>query len=368
MYFQKKELMVKRKRFLGRLFRGFIFLLNLIAIIALLASYASTYISPVKIWHFAFFGIAYPYILIVNVLFCIFWVLFKPKFLFFSLIPIFIGFGYIGSYYQLKSKETDATGIVVCSYNIKNFQNIPGERKETAVKILNYLRDKNAGIICIQEMTNPPLNSFNPFPPDSTGRFPEFFTTYKGSVTEPAVYSLHRIINEGKIQFSKSTSMIVFADLKINNDTIRVYSCHMQSYHITEDEINYLDSLNIDGDKAQNIRHFRKIASKMKNAFIKRATHSEQLRDSIMKSPYPVIVCGDFNDTPVSYTYHTMKKVLKDAFVESGKGMGNTYQGKLPSFRIDYIFHDRLFDAYSFHVDKVNYSDHYPVNCLLRLK
>ena len=356
--------MIRRKRFLLRnLLLGFVFLLNLIAIIALLASYASTYISRVKIWHFAFFGLAYPYILIINVLFCLFWVLFKPKFALFSLITILIGFSYLGNYYQVKPKKTYSPGIVVCSYNIKNFQHT-SERRETAVNILNYLRDKDANIICIQEMTTPPLNTFNPFPPDSTGRFPGFFTTYKGHITEPAIYSLHPIINEGKIQFNKS-SKIVFADLKINNDTIRVYSCHLQSYHITEDEINYLDTINIDTDRVQSLRHFRKIASKMKTAFIKRASHSEQLKDSIMVSPYPVIVCGDFNDTPISYTYHTINNVLSDAFTESGSGAGSTFEGKLPPFRIDYIFHSGSFNAYNFQVDKVDYSDHYPVSCLL---
>ena len=358
--------MVRKKGFtIGRFLKGIIFLINLLAVVALLASYSSTFISPAKIWHLAFLGLAYPYVLIVNIFFCVFWLLFKPKLVLFSLIAILIGFGHLGNYYQIKPQKTSASGLTICSYNIKNFQQTQGERRETAVKIQNYLRDKNADIICIQEMTTPPLNPFNPFPPDASGKLPDFYTTYKGEITEPAVYSRYPIINTGKIRFDNSNNKIVFADLKLDGDTIRIYSCHMQSYLISEDEINYLDTVSIGSDRDQNIRQFRQIASKIKQAFIKRASHSEQLRDSIKQSPYPAIVCGDFNDTPVSYTYHTITSVLNDAFTESGRGAGSTYEGKLPPFRIDYIFYSKAFDAYNFQVDKVNYSDHYPVSCLL---
>jgi endonuclease/exonuclease/phosphatase family metal-dependent hydrolase len=87
----------------------------------------------------------------------------------------------------------------------------------------------------------------------------------------------------------------------------------------------------------------------------------------IRQSPYPTIVCGDFNDTPVSYTYHKMRGKLVDAFIESGSGIGNTYLGNFPSFRIDYIFHSKSFRSCCFRTDRINMSDHYPVMCTLSL-
>ena len=91
------------------------------------------------------------------------------------------------------------------------------------------------------------------------------------------------------------------------------------------------------------------------------------MAEHIRKSPYPVIVCGDFNDTPVSYAYRTVLGDLKDAFVESGRGISNTYNGILPSFRIDYILYDPKFSAGNYRRDKVYLSDHFPVRCLLNI-
>jgi endonuclease/exonuclease/phosphatase family metal-dependent hydrolase len=84
-----------------------------------------------------------------------------------------------------------------------------------------------------------------------------------------------------------------------------------------------------------------------------------------MQSPYPVIVCGDFNDTPNSYVYHKLADGMTDAFMESGAGFGNTYLGKVPSFRIDYIFHDATFHSRNFRRESVRFSDHFPVSCYI---
>ncbi|MDO9612922.1 MAG: endonuclease/exonuclease/phosphatase family protein, partial [Bacteroidota bacterium] len=102
---------------------------------------------------------------------------------------------------------------------------------------------------------------------------------------------------------------------------------------------------------------------KFKDALIKRAEQAATLRQSISESPYPVIVCGDFNDTPVSFTYRTVKGDLKDSFTQSGKGTANTYNGKLPSFRIDYILYSPNFTSFNFKVSNLNHSDHFPISC-----
>lgn len=112
------------------------------------------------------------------------------------------------------------------------------------------------------------------------------------------------------------------------------------------------------------MNEIKDISYRLKYAFKKRAHQADVLTEHIQSSPYPVIVCGDFNDTPVSYSYRKIRKDLVDAYIKSGRGIGNTYSGVFPSYRIDYILHSRDIQSVGFETIKVNYSDHYPVSCM----
>jgi endonuclease/exonuclease/phosphatase family metal-dependent hydrolase len=113
----------------------------------------------------------------------------------------------------------------------------------------------------------------------------------------------------------------------------------------------------------------RSIARKLKRAFVQRASQARVVAGEIEKSPYPVIVCGDLNDTPSSYTYYTISNQLSDTFVTSGNGLSQTYAGALPSFRIDYIMHDKSrFSASDYSRIRSKLSDHYPVSATLKLR
>lgn len=351
---------------LKTLFRYTIIILNFFAILALLVTYSSVCISPAKLWYLGFFGLAYPFILAANILFVLYWLLSRPKFALASLLAILIGFSHLQNYFQLGKKETTREGIVICSYNVKHFNGTTKgiDWRENTLRIQNYLRNKNADIVCLQELSSPLMKKFNPFVTASSHPDPNMNSTRPGDNTGPAIFSRHPIIRTDEIRFENTENMIVIADIKINEDTIRVFSCHLQSYRLTDDEINSFDALSMEGQK-KNIRGMRIVGSKMKNAFIKRTVHADKLSENIRRSPYPVIVCGDFNDSPVSYTYRKVRGELKDAFVESGAGTGSSYAGRLPSFRIDYILHSPVFTGYNFTVDHVDYSDHYPLSCKL---
>ncbi|MFY9153772.1 MAG: endonuclease/exonuclease/phosphatase family protein [Prolixibacteraceae bacterium] len=345
-----------------RFFSYTFFLFNLIAAIALVFATVSVYLSPEEVWFFALFGMSYPYLLLINVVFVVIWVIFKPKYTILSLLVIMTGFNHIGNYLQFTGRKTDEKGIRIISYNVKYFMgnsNFPN--KENADHILNYLRQNNADIICLQEVR---LNKRQIFDIESS-MLPQInhrqlaHTSYAGG---PLTMTRFPILYMGEIRFKNSGNMIIFTDILIDSDTVRVYNCHLQSYRLQPKEINSIDSMKLD-NQPQTKAKILGLSLKFKDAIIKRAEQAATLREHLDKSPYPVIVCGDFNDTPVSFTYHTVRGDLKDSFRESGTGTANTYNGKLPSFRIDYILHSDKFSSFNFQVANLNHSDHYPVSC-----
>lgn len=335
--------------------------------LGLLLSYVAAKVSPATWWVPAFFGLAYPYLLLANILFILLWLFTETKFIFLSIIAIAAGYTHLHHYFQFSGKESAEEGIRICSYNVKNFQGeTAAQTKEIAEEILKYLQSKKADIICLQEANLSRQNSItsknaeNKLP--DTSHLQYVHSSHNGG---PATYSSFPIVKKDAVDFPNTSNMIIISDLKIDEDTIRVFNCHLQSYRFSSKDISSLDSISFHKQE-ESYRQVRYTGSKLKRAFIQRTEQVETLRQMIDASPYEVVVCGDFNDTPVSYTYHTVSKGLRDAFVVSGKGIGNTYLGKLPSFRIDYIFHSPSFDSFNFQVDEVELSDHYPISCVLK--
>ena len=337
-------------------------LFNLITVGALIFATVSVFISPEKLWIAALFGMAYPYILVSNLIFIVLWVIIKPKFTLISLIFILAGYNQIGNYLQFSGRQTKEPGIKIISYNVKYFTGTTQfPSKENADHILNYLRQNNADIICLQEVR---LNKRQIFDATNT-KLPQIshmqlaHTSHEGG---QLTLTRFPILNMGEIRFSNTGNMVIYTDMLINSDTVRVYNCHLQSYRLRPTEINTIDSMNFENNQAAKTK-IKALSIKFRDAIIKRAEQAATLREHLDQCPYPVIVCGDFNDTPVSFTYHTVRGDLMDSFTESGKGTANTYNGKLPSFRIDYILYSPKFTSYNFEVSSLNHSDHYPISC-----
>ena len=337
-------------------------LLNIVAAIAIGIASLSVYISPATFWIIVLFGMAYPYLLVINLVFIVFWIFIKPKFIILSLLVILAGYNHIGNYLQFSGKHTLEKGVRITSYNVRYFtgnNEIPV--KENADHILQFLRQDNADIICLQEAM---LNKRQIFDIKDT-QLPQINhmqLAHNGEAGGLLTMTRFPILKMEEIRFANSGNMIMFCDILMNTDTVRLYNCHLQSYRLGEAEIQSIDSIEFN-TRPKTKKKLLVLSMKFKEAVIKRAEQVESLRRSINKSPYPVIVCGDFNDTPVSYTYHTVKGNLKDSFTESGKGTANTYNGKLPSFRIDYILYSPIFTSYNFQVSSLNHSDHFPISC-----
>jgi len=338
---------------------------NLLAVLTLLISYLSVFVPPDKWWIPSLFGLAYPFILFANLLFVIFWLLFKPRYFWISLVTVFLGWGFLSRYMQFSSKNGGTGEIKVVSYNVQHFSGEGGPgQKESASEIVSFLEKQKADIICLQEVRLRKNSIFNleqtvkSISTINHYQYARSSTTF-GSVT----MTRYPIVNMGEIRFKNSRNITIYTDVLIQHDTVRIFNLHLQSYQIDPKRYSVIESPDITEEK--DLREMREISLKFKTAVQMRAEQAREIRKHIDKSPHPVIVCGDFNDTPASFSYQKTKGKLKDAFVGSGKGIGRTYIGKLPSFRIDYIFHSRDFESLNFQTLGFRLSDHLPVSCEL---
>lgn len=363
--------------------RKIIFIANIIVALLLLLSYFSAFISPEKFWLLAFFGLFYPFFLILNLLFLLFWVILRKFHFLLSLVIILVGLPYLKRIIQIESPFKDKyyyqqkyhpgnTSFKFLSFNVRLFNLYKWETKTDAkAGIFDFIQREDPGIICFQEFYTRDNSSVDEDKiKESLKAYDQshiFYSLNKKNKDNTshfgiATFSKFPIVNKGEIKFPNTFNMCIYTDLRIGQDTIRVYNNHLQSIKFLKEDLIVLDSLKVKYNEKQMIG-IRRIVMRVKDAFERRSKQVDAVARHIKSSPHPVIVCGDFNDSPVSYSYQTMRDELKDAFIESGSGIGYTYRGKFPSYRIDYILYNPLLKSYEYQSPKLELSDHYPVIC-----
>ncbi|NJK82893.1 MAG: endonuclease/exonuclease/phosphatase family protein, partial [Saprospiraceae bacterium] len=249
--------------------------------------------------------------------------------------------------------------VKVLTYNVTNasgFHEKGKKPKERLLPFFEYLASLNADIFCLQEFAYPEQQIMTyldkVFGEDST-----FF--YGAKNASPLIISKHPILDKGALAFENSTNGCIYADIDLNGITVRVYNLHLKSNTITR----VADEVREDGNLREK-ETWRKIrlmfAGYKTNAQI-RAKQVQTIKAHMAQSPYPIIVCGDFNDVPQSFVYHTIAHDLIDHFQEKGRGIGTTFGGSIPFLRIDYVLTSSHFLPQSTKVIRAPYSDHFPV-------
>lgn len=348
-----------------------ILMVNIFFIFLLFLSYLSAHTSPQTIWMLSFFGLAYPPFLLANIGFVLYWILKRKPLFLYSVVAVILGWNHLSNTFQIRLSQRQPANpdntFTFLSYNVRMFNHYnwiddPSVRNS----IYEYLLNEDPDILCMQEYF---INHQDPY--NRSRDFRRLHDRYKHIVYSNsnsrnfnfgiATFSKYPIVNTGKIEFVNSINITIYTDILVNTDTIRVYNNHLQSIQLTQKNLEFLDNIG-KYDNRMHISGLREIGSRLKHAFIRRSRQVEIIVRSIENSPYPVIVTGDFNDTPVSYTYRSLRrKKLEDAFVRSGRGIGSTHIGLLPFLRIDYILHSRDLESFYFDIPRVDLSDHYPL-------
>ncbi len=339
------------------------------AVLLILSAYSSL-IDPVDLVFPSFLGLAFPFILLCNVIFIVFWIIFSKRLLFLSVISILISLPGLLNFLQFNLPGSEVDTIKVMSYNVRLFDLYNwSDNIETRDKIFDQLSGQNADIYCFQEF----------YHTDQKGKFETRDTlitflnakNYREAYTHKmrgeqyfgiATFTKFPIINSGKIIFENDDNNIcLYTDVKVGSDTIRIYNLHIASIRFSYDDYTFVENIDSKSQSEDLEKGARTIYHRLSNAFVKRSIQSKKILKHVKLSPYPVILCGDFNDSPNSFCYDLFSAVLDDSFKEAGRGIGKTYIGAFPSFRIDFIFHSKELKAQNYITLPGKFSDHHAI-------
>ncbi len=354
---------------------GSCILLSVIYIVASLSSF----IPPAAFSFISLFGIAFPYILILISFCCVINFFIYRKLAFFLLVLLPLGYFNIADSFSFQApgkwqlNKTPNT-LRIITWNVQGFNNLfplTSPVAEKRIKMLETIKNLKADVICIQEYKNVENGRISVSVRkelDSLGYKYNFCSNdrlYKSKrsvhVEGVAIYSKRPLIDSGRIKISgkEKTENLIYTDVMLNNKRLRLFTAHLVSFYLYTDTLQAQNSeLNI-----YKITYNRKrtIQYKLRETEIAHQNEIIIIRNTIDKSPYPVVYCGDLNTTPASYNYRLLKKNLQDAFLIKGSGIGATFYKILPTLRIDVCFVDKKFQVVQCKAEQKKLSDHYPV-------
>ena len=365
----------KVKDFIKYLFRYFFVTANVLSALLLIVAAYSDIVSPAVSLIFPYLGLVFPFICLLNISFFIYWLALRQwKFMLIGVVSFFICWNSMRTYFPLHFRKDIVKTedvIKVLTYNVMAFAT-KDHTAESPNQILQYIADSGADIVCMQEYF-----AFKSGKRLTRAKIDEVLNMYphrkvldlQGSGWGVAVYSKFPITGSRLIGYESETNGSSIHELDINGKAVTLVNNHLESFKLTmEDKTRYSDFLKGMGPETFDGLLRGTIQQKLGPAYLIRAKQAEVVAKEIQKAKTDyILVCGDFNDTPISYAHRTIQGPLADAFAESGRGVGVTYNQNYFWFRIDHILHSSNMESFNCTVDKVKYSDHYPVWCYLKL-
>lgn len=364
------------KTFLRRFTKKFFILLNIAIGIVFLAGANVKYFDPERWWFISLFTLLLPYLLLLLVIFFFIWLFVKPIWAILPVAIILLSLNavknifpfHLGSDFHIQKKKGE---IRIMSWNVELFNILHyKDHPEKKQKIIDLINKYDPDIACFQEMVaGDNKKAINYFPDILKAlKFNDYFYSY-GVKNDFDKYHHFGIIIFSKFPIIRKQTLVnkpdsynstfQFVDVVNADDTFRIFNVHLQSLKFSQANLNYLDKGTVPSEGS--ISESKNIIYKIKLGVLKRASQANFIKDEINHSPYPVIICGDFNDVPVSYAYEKIGHGLRNAFVEKGSGISRTFSSISPTLRIDNIFTDKKFKITDYTRIKKSYSDHFPI-------
>lgn len=369
------------RRFAGQIFT----LLNICAIIWLALCVGAAYADPEEIKYISLFSLTTPFAVLANVMFALAWIIFSSRRKFraiLSILALAASYKVLGVLFGMHYMPDDdmakaADRIKIMHWNAHGMGIFDKpDNREQEQDMIAYMKGVDADIICLPEFPVPKskimtdaakkimtTNDFKDY------RFQADNTLGKHIFLGTAVFSKYPIHNYKSHRLSSFIYMLQGDIVLGTGDTTRMFFLHLNTFGLSDDDKEYIEEISkSEQGFKKGIHRSTTFVDKFNYAFVRRARQIKQARNIIDQSPYPVILCGDFNDLPGSFTYTHISEHLTDAFLEQSHGLGRTYNRLVPTLRIDFVFYDnKKFDCIGYRSKYTSLSDHNPVIVNLEL-
>lgn len=325
-------------------------------VVAVVCRYAS-FVSPEqgRIWvQLAFVT---PLVLFANGIALVVWLIKRRWFIaVLPLIAFLVNFDFVSAMIQPPrwgdKPQPELTVATLNAFAFKRYET----HEQTVWAIAALMRKENADVVCLQEFVPSEEN-----PADSIAAVFSRFLPYHVIEGTMAVFSRYPIPDKEYLLFPDSGNSYLRADVDVNGRMVRIVSVHLQTSGITMVQKRYLEN----SGRGMPVKVMFDL---LENNGRMRARQARAIREVIDRSEMPVVLAGDFNDIPSSYTYRTLSEGLTDGFRSEGSGYGGTFRYLKGLLRIDYIFYNDYFEGTGYRILRENVSDHKPVVARLRFR
>lgn len=344
-------------------------------------------LPPQTFWFISILGLGFPFLLVLVVAMLILWIVFRSRWVLLPLACLALGYTNIRALFAFNfgkenNLEKPASTLRVLSWNVSWFdeqKRADKHRVSFRKNIFEFIEKMQPDVLCFQEYVEPNtrFRDYNNRKDITALGYPYSmvvtdYTGWKNTwQTGVAIFSKYPIIDSihtrypGPKAFRAGESLIA-TDLDVNGQRIRVFNTHLQSFLFKPKDYRDLEIIKTASDSI--LEASMSVVKKLAQGYRFRGQQVDVVKRFLEKSPYPSVICGDFNDIPNSYTYFRIRSGRQDAFKEAGKGIGRTFSNLSPTLRIDYIMPDDNFEVLQYFSQVLPYSEHYPVIADLRLQ